>query len=290
MKIIQSPIVMQEYMLNIRKEHKSIGFVPTMGFFHEGHTSLMEEARKENDIVVTSIFVNPLQFGPEEDFETYPRDEEKDIQLAKKVGVDLLFIPSVEHMYPTEMSISMHTEKRTDVLCGRSRPGHFDGVVTVLTKLFHIILPDRVYFGLKDAQQFAVVDGLITNFNFPIELIGLPTVRDENGLAKSSRNVYLSKEEYRESLALYKALNHGQQLIVHGETNPHIIIKEVKNVLHTHTSGTIDYVELLSYPALEHVHEIDEQIIIAIAVKFNRARLIDNILLDTDGKVIQSIR
>ena len=180
MEIIKSPRELQSMVIDIKKQHKEIGFVPTMGAFHEGHTSLMKQARKENDLLITSIFVNPLQFGANEDFDTYPRNADHDIEIAKKHGVDILFMPEVEDMYPQELSIRMHVTKRTNVLCGKSRPGHFDGVVTVLTKLFNIIMPNRAYFGLKDAQQFAVVDSLITDYNFPIELIGLPTIRDRN--------------------------------------------------------------------------------------------------------------
>lgn len=290
MKIITFLQEMQEYMLNVRKKNKQVGFVPTMGFFHEGHTSLMEQARKENDIVITSIFVNPLQFGPNEDFESYPRDEQHDITIAKGLGVDVLFKPDVKDMYPNELSITMHVNKRTNVLCGRSRPGHFDGVATVLTKLFNIILPQKAYFGMKDAQQFAIVKSLIDDYNFPIQLIGMPTVREENGLAKSSRNVHLSEDEYQESLWLSRALTHGQQLVVDGQTDPDIIINEVKSIISNHTSGIIDYVELLSYPDLETVHHINTLVILAIAVQFKHARLIDNILIDQHGHVIHSLR
>lgn len=290
MKIIKTPQNMQEYMLNIRKQHKKIGFVPTMGYFHEGHTSLMAKAREENDLVVTSIFVNPLQFGPSEDFETYPRNEERDCAIAEQFGVDILFIPRTEDMYPNELSISMQVQKRAGVLCGRSRPGHFDGVVVVLAKLFNLILPDKVYFGMKDAQQVAVVKGLIDDFNFPIKLIGMPTVREKNGLAKSSRNVYLNQEEQKEALWLYKALLHAHQLIVDGEKNPNVIIKEVKSIVTTNTSAIIDYVELLNYPALEPVQQIDSLVIVAIAAKFKQARLIDNILIDKDGNIVNSLQ
>lgn len=279
---------MQQQMIAL--ENKQIGFVPTMGFFHEGHTSLMKRAREENDIVVVSIFVNPLQFGPNEDYETYPRNEEQDTKLAQQLGVDFLFVPDVKDMYPRKMSIAMHAEERVDVLCGRSRPGHFDGVALVLTKLFNIIQPNRVYFGMKDAQQVAVVEGLITDFNFPIELIGLPTIRENNGLAKSSRNVYLSHAEMKESTWLYKALTCGRQLVVDGEKNPATIIKEVKELITKHTTGTIDYIELLSYPTLEPVSELNEQVILAVAVTFKQVRLIDNLLFNSDGEAIERLQ
>jgi pantoate--beta-alanine ligase len=268
------------------RQNKQIGFVPTMGFLHEGHLSLMKEARKENDIVIASIFVNPLQFGENEDFDEYPRDEEKDEKLAKETGVDILFIPDIKEMYPEKMQIIIHVADRNKVLCGKSRPGHFDGVITVLTKLFHMTNPDRVYFGLKDAQQAAVVDMLIQNLNFPIQLIGLPTIREEDGLAKSSRNVNLSREEKNEAKWIYKALKKGQQFVIDGEINPVMIEKEVMNTIRNKTQGKIDYVKLLSYPDLKPVNKIDQKVILAAAVYFEKARLIDNLLLDQNGNVI----
>ena len=287
MKIIRTIKEMKEQV----KKHKNqtIGFVPTMGFLHEGHLSLAKKAKKENDLVVMSIFVNPLQFGPNEDFDAYPRDEQKDQVTAEEHGVDILFIPSVTEMYPKKMGIKLIVEQGTDVLCGRSRPGHFDGVGTVLTKLFHIVQPTNAYFGLKDAQQFAVVHRLVEQLNFPLQLVGLPTIREADGLAKSSRNVYLSPNERQEATALYQSLQYAQNRIVDGMKNPDIIITEVKKLLHEKTSGTIDYVELLSYPTLTEVTTINEQIIIAVAVQFNQARLIDNILLLPDGTRIDRL-
>ncbi|GAB3066191.1 pantoate--beta-alanine ligase [Virgibacillus ainsalahensis] len=289
MKIIRSVVAMQKMTSEWKRQNQQIGFVATMGFFHDGHISLMEQAKKDNDILVSSIFVNPLQFGPNEDYEEYPRNEEHDTVLAKKAGVDVLFIPEKKEMYPNKMAISMSIHQRVEVLCGQSRPGHFDGVITVLTKLFNIIQPTRAYFGMKDAQQAAVVDVLIRDFNFPIELIGVPTSRETDGLAKSSRNVYLSETERREATSLYKALREGQKLIVDGEKNPDIIVKEVMDILTDKTSGTVDYVELLSYPELESVRVIDQQVILGIAVFFKHARLIDNLIFDKTGKLIDQI-
>lgn len=288
MKVIRSIDQLQRELLKFNKQ--TIGYVPTMGFFHEGHLSLMNTAREETDLVVASIFVNPLQFGPNEDYEQYPRDEERDLKLAKENGVDVLFMPDVGVMYPDKASITMKVVKRANVLCGRSRPGHFDGVVTVLTKLFNMIQPDKVYFGMKDAQQVAVVDGLITDLNFPIKLVGLPTIREDNGLAKSSRNVRLSKEEVFEAQSLYRALIRGQQLVVDGEKDPATIIQDVKQTIRQHTDGKIDYVELLSYPALEEITIINEQIILAIAVQFKHARLIDNLVFNKFGQIIERLR
>lgn len=287
MKIIRSVQTMTKEIANINK--KKIGFVPTMGFLHDGHLSLVKEAKLENDIVVMSIFVNPLQFGPNEDFEQYPRDEQQDAKVAEQHGVDILFLPTVNDMYPDEMSVKMTIHHGTDVLCGRSRPGHFDGVITVLTKLFHIVQPKNAYFGLKDAQQFAIVNTLVTQLNFPIQLVGLPTIREKDGLAMSSRNVYLSEKERKEASSINSGLKLGQKLIVDGIKNPATIIKEVKKFISTNTSGKIDYIEILSFPNLDNITTINQQLILAVAVKFNNARLIDNIILNQDGSHIRRI-
>lgn len=286
MKIIRSIQTMMKEVANVNKK---IGFVPTMGFLHDGHLSLVKEAKQENDIVVMSIFVNPLQFGPNEDFEQYPRDEQQDAKVAEQHGVDILFLPTVDDMYPNEMGIKMTINQGTDVLCGRSRPGHFDGVITVLTKLFHIVQPNNAYFGLKDAQQFAVVNTLVTQLDFPVQLVGLPTVREEDGLAKSSRNVYLSEIERKEATSLYSGLKLGQKLIVDGIKNPATIITEVKKFISNNTSGKIDYIELLSFPKLKSITTINQQVILAVAVKFSNARLIDNIILNEEGSFIDRI-
>lgn len=205
MKIITNITEMQALVKEL-KNTNSIGFVPTMGYLHEGHLQLIRKAREVNDITIVSIFVNPLQFGPNEDFASYPRDFERDVSVCREEGVDIIFNPSVAEMYPNPLSVKVLVQARTDVLCGDSRPGHFDGVATVLTKLFHLILPDRVYLGMKDAQQVAVVEGLIADLNFPIELIPIPTVREEDGLAKSSRNVNLNSEERQQAPEIYRAL------------------------------------------------------------------------------------
>lgn len=289
MEIVASLKDMQQKALQFKKEGKTVGFVPTMGFLHEGHESLMQRARKENDIVITSIFVNPLQFGPNEDFSRYPRDEERDRKIAMENDVDILFFPAVEDMYPDSPSIIMRAINRTDVLCGRSREGHFDGVVTVLTKLFHLVMPDRAYFGLKDAQQVAVVDALVEDYNFPVQLIAVPTIREMDGLAKSSRNVYLSETERQEAAFLFQALQYGRSLIVDGERNPAIIVEEVKRFIHDHTSAEIDYVELVSYPDLKTMHDIDSRLILAGAIKFKKARLIDNLILTKSGEVTSTL-
>lgn len=277
MQIISSIKQMQALMKQLRREGKTIGYVPTMGYLHEGHLTLMNEAKRKNDKVIISIFVNPLQFGPNEDFDAYPRNIERDEALAKEAGVDVIFYPDVKEMYPTELSTSIHVKKRVNVLCGKSREGHFDGVATVLMKLFNIVMPDRAYFGMKDAQQVAVVDGLINDYNIPVELIPVPTVREEDGLAKSSRNVYLNDEERKEAPVLYESLQKAVQKIHDGDKNIEEIKAFVRNEIDEKTSGAIDYVEVLSYPELEEINEANGEMIIALAVKFSKARLIDNV-------------
>ncbi|MFC0299453.1 pantoate--beta-alanine ligase [Virgibacillus soli] len=282
MKVIRSISELQQLT---KTTQKKIGFVPTMGFLHKGHMTLMERAKQENELVIVSIFVNPLQFGPTEDYETYPRNEVKDVELAKEIGVDIVFIPQVQDMYPNKMKIKLSINERIDQLCGKSRPGHFDGVLTVLAKLFHIVNPTKVYFGLKDAQQVAVVDALIQDLNFPIELVGVPTVREESGLAISSRNVHLSPQEKKEATELYKALNYGRKLVVDGETNPVMIEKEVKNYLKNNTSSKIDYIDILSYPDLKKVDQINQRVILAGALYFEKARIIDNLIFNEQGNL-----
>ncbi|GMB07904.1 pantoate--beta-alanine ligase [Thermolongibacillus altinsuensis] len=271
---------MQKRMIEYRQNGKTIGFVPTMGYLHEGHVALLQEARKANDIVVLSIFVNPLQFGPNEDFDRYPRDFARDEKIAKEAGVDVLFYPDVKEMYPNEPSVIVTVKERVDVLCGKSRPGHFDGVATVVTKLFNIVMPHRAYFGMKDAQQVAVIDGLIRDFHFPIELIAVPTVREADGLAKSSRNVYLSEQERKEAPVLYASLQKAKALIEKGERNVETIRQAIITEISTKTSGTIDYVDIYSYPDLKPLDKLAGNIIIAIAVRFTNARLIDNIVMN----------
>lgn len=280
MKIIRSIKQVNQIISMLKSNNQTIGFVPTMGFLHEGHLALIKSARKEVDQVVLSIFVNPLQFGEHEDFDQYPRNEENDLQLALDQGVDYVFIPEIDDMYPQPIGISMAVTQRIGVLCDRSRPGHFSGVLTVLTKLFHFIQPDFAYFGMKDAQQIAIVDLLIKDLNFPIQLRMIPTVREDDGLAKSSRNVNLSKTERKESASLYQALLRGKQMVIDGERSTDKIEEKMVHFLNDHVSGKVDYVELLSFPKLEPVRSEDNQVIIALAVQFKKARLIDNVIFD----------
>ncbi|MDM5199492.1 pantoate--beta-alanine ligase [Fictibacillus enclensis] len=278
MKIIKSIQEMSAYSQAQLAAGKSIGFVPTMGYLHEGHGALMDRARKENDCVVISIFVNPLQFGPNEDFERYPRDFARDENVAINHAVDVVFYPEVHEMYPNNPSVVLHVKRRVQALCGKTREGHFDGVATVLSKLFHLVSPTRAYFGMKDAQQVAVVEGLITDLNYPVELVACPTVREEDGLAKSSRNVYLSPQERREAPVLFRSLKLAAELL-EKEKNITLVKEKMVEYVETETSGNVDYFEILSYPELEEVPYSTQTMIIALAVQFENARLIDNLLI-----------
>ncbi|MCM2981022.1 pantoate--beta-alanine ligase [Niallia circulans] len=283
MNILTNPKQLQDITTSLQKNQVTIGFVPTMGYLHEGHRVLLKAAREQNEIVIMSVFVNPLQFGPNEDFASYPKDFEHDKQVAMEEGVDYLFHPSVEEMYPGQMSVTVKVEKRTNCLCGKSRPGHFDGVATVLTKLFHLVQPTNVYFGKKDAQQVAVVDGLIEDFHFPINLVAVNTVREEDGLAKSSRNVRLTPTERQEAGILYKALSIARSELIKGTADREILKNSIIAFIERESSGKVDYFEILSYPQLETLKELNGKIIIAIAVQFSKARLIDNIIFELDN-------
>jgi pantoate--beta-alanine ligase len=282
MRIITTIREMQAEIQNQKRLSRTIGFVPTMGYLHEGHLTLLNRARQENDLLVLSIFVNPLQFGPTEDYAAYPRDFERDCALAEAEGVDYVFFPEVKEMYPNEPSIKVTVHERTDVLCGKSRPGHFDGVATVLIKLFNIVMPDKAYFGRKDAQQVAVVEGLIDEFNFPIELVSVEVIREEDGLAKSSRNVNLLPEERNQAAVLHEGLSLAQKAILQGERDPRKVIALITDLLVNKTNAKIDYVELLTYPQLKPIDKLEGKFIIALAVKFSQVRLIDNVILEIE--------
>jgi len=269
---------MQELCLALRASGKSIGFVPTMGYFHEGHLSLMRRAREENDIVVVSIFVNPLQFGPGEDFERYPRDEERDLRLAGDVGVDYAFIPAVEDFYPEDFSTYVEVTGITDGLCGRHRPGHFRGVTTVVAKLFNVVQPTRAYFGKKDYQQLKVIERMVRDLNMPIEIVPCPTVREPDGLAMSSRNEYLSQQERESALSLYRSLKLAEQMVKSGERNPETLIRAMRDLIESQPHvRKIDYIEVVDPETLEPLEEIKGRALIALAVWVGRARLIDNL-------------
>ncbi|AAD36154.1 pantoate--beta-alanine ligase [Thermotoga maritima MSB8] len=279
MRIIETIEEMKKFSEEMREKKKTIGFVPTMGYLHEGHLSLVRRARAENDVVVVSIFVNPTQFGPNEDYERYPRDFERDRKLLEKENVDCIFHPSVEEMYPPDFSTYVEETKLSKHLCGRSRPGHFRGVCTVVTKLFNIVKPHRAYFGQKDAQQFRVLRRMVRDLNMDVEMIECPIVREPDGLAMSSRNVYLSPEERQQALSLYQSLKIAENLYLNGERDAEKIKEEMIKHLSRFDKVKIDYVEIVDEETLEPVEKIDRKVIVAVAAWVGNARLIDNTIL-----------
>jgi pantoate--beta-alanine ligase len=251
-----------------------------MGYFHEGHIALMKEAKKACDKVVVSIFVNPLQFGPQEDFGEYPRDPERDQAMARDVGVDALFVPSVEEMYPVGFSSHVEVERLTGCLCGLSRPGHFRGVTTVVAKLIHITLPDKAFFGQKDAQQVLVIKRMVTDLNMPLEIVTVPTVREPDGLAMSSRNVYLKPRERQAALVLFRSLRMAEEAVAIGEKDMVRVRQIVQREIASEPLAEIDYVEIRSLPDLETVTYLKEPALLALAVRIGKTRLIDNTILN----------
>ncbi|EGQ2917767.1 pantoate--beta-alanine ligase [Staphylococcus pseudintermedius] len=270
---------MQQLARQFHREGKSIGFVPTMGALHDGHLTMMRQSTEDNDITVISVFVNPLQFGPNEDFDAYPRQIDEDEAMVSQIDVDYVFYPSVEEMYPGEIGTHVTVGRLAKVLEGALRPGHFDGVVTVVNKLFNIVQPDVAYFGKKDAQQLAIVEQMVRDFNHPIKIVGVDIVREADGLAKSSRNVYLTVEERQEAVHLRQSLALAQSLYDAGERESSVIINKVTQYLQTHTSGQVQEVAVYSYPELREQAHIEGRIFISLAVKFTQARLIDNIII-----------
>ena len=259
-----------------KKQGLTVGFVPTMGYLHEGHESLIKRAYEENDKVVVSIFVNPMQFGPKEDLASYPRDLKRDSEVCEKAGTDLIFHPENEEMYFNDFSTFVDMNGLTKGLCGKSRPIHFRGVCTVVTKLFNIVAPDRAYFGEKDAQQLAVIKRMVRDLNIDIEIIGCPIIREEDGLAKSSRNTYLSLEERKVATILNKSLKLAKEKIQSGERNAVNIIEVIENNIKSEKLAKIDYIEIVDSNSLEEVKEISKSILVAIAVFIGKTRLIDN--------------
>lgn len=269
-------------VLNLeRKKNHSIGFVPTMGFLHAGHLSLIKEARKNNDILVVSIFVNPTQFGPDEDLETYPRDINRDLELCEAAGVDYIFNPSVDEMYGKNYATYVVSESDiTNKLCGASRDGHFKGVMSVVTKLFNIILPNRAYFGRKDYQQVAVIKKMVKDLSMPVEIVDCPIVREADGLAMSSRNTYLTPKEREDALVLNRSLKEAKARIDRGEKNKEVIVQEILDKINAIPYSVIDYVEILDARTLEDIETINRDVVIALAVTFGKPRLIDNIVVE----------
>lgn len=281
-KVITTINEMQSIVKQHQREGKTIGFVPTMGALHDGHLTMMKQSVSENDLTVISIFVNPLQFGPNEDFEAYPRQLDDDVAAVKKLQVDYVFHPSVDEMYPEELGIHLKVGHLAQVLEGAQRPGHFEGVVTVVNKLFNIVQPDYAYFGKKDAQQLAIVEKMVKDFNLPVHVIGIDIVREKDGLAKSSRNIYLTSEERREAKHLYQSLRLAKNLYEAGERDSNEIISQIAAYLNKNISGYIDDLGIYSYPNLIQQSKIHGRIFISLAVKFSKARLIDNIIIGDD--------
>lgn len=292
MKVIRTITELRQELNIMRKNHENdtpgsrevvVGLVPTMGYLHRGHASLMQAARQQSDIVVLSIFVNPIQFGPNEDFDSYPRDEERDLAVARAEGVDIVFSPSVDEMYPQPTQTTITVSGITERLCGASRPGHFNGVTTVVSKLFNIVQPQKAFFGMKDAQQVAVIQQMVHDLNMPVDVVPCPIVREEDGLALSSRNVYLSSELRQEALVLSQALRAVQEAVA---SNIAITANDIRRILREHIGqsvhAVIDYAEIQSFPSLEPLADDEElkaydDLLIALAVKFGKTRLIDNI-------------
>ena len=263
-----------------KKQGHSIGFVPTMGFLHEGHLSLIRAAKKENDLVVVSIFVNPTQFGVGEDFEAYPRDLDNDAKLSEAAGADVIFNPSISEMYPEKYQTYVEVLEITNKLCGLSRPTHFKGVTTVVNKLFNIVEPDRAYFGQKDAQQVAVIQKMVRDLNMNVDIIPCPIVREADGLAMSSRNTYLNPEQRNAALVLSKSLFTAKDMINKGSRDAVEIKEAIINMINSEPLAAIDYVEIVDALTLNDITTIKDSILIALAVKIGRTRLIDNILVE----------
>jgi len=280
MKIIKTVKEMQAEADKLRQQGIKIGFVPTMGYLHQGHLSLIKIAKENSDVVIVSIFVNPTQFGPNEDFEKYPRDFERDEKLAEEAGADIVFYPEVQEMYPENYSTYVTVEHLTEGLCGRSRPGHFRGVATVVAKLFLSVKPHTAIFGQKDAQQAAVIRRMVRDLNFDIEIITAPIVREKDGLAMSSRNKYLSPEERKEALALYDSLKLAENMVSKGERSAETIREMIKQRISQEPHARIDYVELVDTESLEPVDRVEGRVLAAVAVFIGKTRLIDNVVLE----------
>ena len=280
MKLVDNISRMSTLVKMLKKEGKTIGLVPTMGYLHEGHLSLVRAAKKHTDIVVMSIFVNPIQFGAGEDFDKYPRDFKRDEELARGAGVDVIFYPSEKEMYPAVYATYVNVEGLTENLCGASRPGHFKGVTTVVLKLFEIVKPDISYFGQKDAQQAIVIKKMAEDLNLDLEVRILPTVREKDGLAMSSRNTYLSESERRDALILYESLKKAESLVNQGERDCKKVITMIRETVKQKPSVKIDYISIVDTKALKNITTISKEALMALAVFIGKTRLIDNIIVN----------
>lgn len=280
MEIVETVCAMKAQVAAWKAEGLTVGLVPTMGSLHAGHESLMDAARAACDRVVVSVFVNPIQFGPGEDFDAYPRDIERDGAIAAAHGVDVVFHPTAEEMYPPAHNTYVVMETLTDALCGASRPGHFRGVCTVVTKLFNIVRPDRAFFGQKDAQQLAIIKRMVADLNMNVTVVGCPIVREEDGLAKSSRNAYLSPEERQAALVLSRAIRAGEAAVAAGERDGTTLRRLMTAVIEEEPLARIDYIEVVDGLTMRPVEAIGETALVAMAVYIGRTRLIDNFLYE----------
>lgn len=279
MKTITNIQQMQKYADQFRQEKKVIGFVPTMGYLHNGHLSLIKIIRPQCDVLVVSIFVNPTQFGPSEDLNAYPKDLERDLELCQKEGVDVIFHPSVEAMYPKPFYTFIKVEKMTEIMCGKSRPGHFRGVATVIAKLFNIVKPHVAIFGEKDFQQLQVLRHMVKNLNYDIKILNAPILREDDGLALSSRNKYLKSNERKDALVLYRSLQLAKDKFSKGEQNVAVLKREMEKLLRESPSVKIDYIDMVNPNTFEPVDIISDDTLVALAVYIGQTRLIDNIVL-----------
>ncbi|MCL2766230.1 MAG: pantoate--beta-alanine ligase [Peptococcaceae bacterium] len=279
----------RQFVREARLSGKTVGFVPTMGYFHDGHLELMRQAKKQCDVVGVSIFVNPTQFGPKEDFAKYPRNMERDAQMSREVGVAAIFNPDVEEMYPEGYCTYVDVERITEKLCGLTRPGHFRGVATVVTKLFNIVQPDKAYFGQKDAQQLLVIKRMVRDLDMDLEVVTVATKREADGLAMSSRNIYLNETQRNGALVLSKGLQAAADAVAAGEKDIGVIRELVVKVIKSEPLAEIDYVEIFSHPDLTDVKEISGSALLAVAVKMGQTRLIDNIILGVQRNVFDNV-
>lgn len=267
-----------------RAAGRSIGLVPTMGYLHAGHLSLVAAARRDGHFVVVSLFVNPTQFGPHEDYDRYPRDTAGDLAKCEQAGVELVFMPEVAAMYPPDAATTVHVARLTDTLCGPCRPGHFDGVATVVAKLFNIVQPDVAYFGQKDAQQLAVIRRMVRDLDFPLRIVGCPTVREPDGLALSSRNAMLSPDERQRAAALYRALIDARRRILAGEHDPAAVVAGMRRIVEAANPAKIDYISVVDPETMQPVERVAGPVLIALAVRIGSTRLIDNLTVDPGGR------
>lgn len=281
MEIIRNLKQMYNVSRKHRLEGKTIGFVPTMGALHQGHLSLIRRAGKENDTTVISIFVNPIQFGPKEDFKRYPRNLKQDAKLCQDAGVDIIFYPDARDMYPDGYKTYIYVEELSDVLCGKFRPGHFKGVATVVAKLFNIVNPDAAYFGQKDAQQAIIIKKMVQDLNMPLKIKVAPTLRSKDGLALSSRNIYLNEKERKDALVLYRSLNFAKTLVNKGINDADKIISRMRQLIRRKKTVKIDYVVIVDNHNLRPVKKIIGECLIALAVWVGKTRLVDNIIVKT---------